>query len=63
MVGERDICSLKSHSQHIVGYKYPIWNMEKIFFFIMQNKVKAPKALAGGRALGTDFGFRVAVIF
>lgn len=37
--------------------------MEKIFFFIMQNKVKAPKALAGGRALGTDFGFRVAVIF
>ena len=22
MVGERDICGIKSHSQHVVGYKY-----------------------------------------
>ena len=22
MVGERDICGIKSHSQHVIGYKY-----------------------------------------
>ena len=22
MVGERDICGTKSHSQHVIGYKY-----------------------------------------